>query len=415
MWDRFQDDAYWVWMIVSTDGLQQRMRYNIGSNVHRGTDSQKIGIKWYVKSASFLPHPSYSHLANGERVDGSFSDLERSVQEGHDIRVVYDKSVLPIQNVAINDHGVKLISGQNLDTVSVKNSGDRISFQSDPYWFFTISNTNGYREASRWTVGSHKSRGHTHDTLAMEWFADSCWKLVYHHDKNGKVISGSLGALTSAIFSGHRVRVQFPFNHYTVEPDNLVVRNSHVTAQILKHVSKSGLTKFQAKAYWYWQMASTTGTVRTTRYSVGEHKHLGDSAQYFGLKWFVDTRTWNEVFSNDDTGKVLRGDRGKLIEAVVTGAEVRCVDGNSVRGYAYKADNLAVSPDGQHVAAQALRHVSMMNPSSAYEVMMQSRAYWWFTIRSTTGKREMSRWTVGEHQARGRSGDQAGQKWFVNY
>jgi len=415
-WNRFQDDAYWFWMIVSTDGLVQRTRYNVGSNVHRGTDSERKSIKWYVKQASFLPHPSYSHLANGERVDGQFSNLERSVQNGHDIRCVSDKSVfLPIHNVAINKEGVNFIVGQNLDGVSIEKTDGGHSFQSNAYWLFRIINTNGYQDVSRWNVGTHTSRGHTDGTLAIEWFADSCWKLVYHHDKNGKSISGSLGALTSAIFSGHRVRVQFPKRHYTVEPDNLTIRNAHVTAQILKQVSRAGITRFQDDAYWYWQMASTTGTVRATRYNIGEHKHRGDSTEKLDLKWFVDTRTWNEVLSNDNNGKVLGGDRNKLVEAVVNGAEVRCVQGDSKRGYAYKAQNLAVSPDGQHVAAQSLSQVSIKNAPNEYEVMIQSNAYWWFTIRSTTGLREMSRWTVGVHVARGRSGDQAGQKWFINY
>jgi len=415
-WNRFQDDAYWFWMIVSTDGLVQRTRYNVGSNVHRGTDSERRSIKWYVKQASFLPHPSYSHLANGERVDGQFSDLERSVQKGHDIRGVRDKAhFFPMQNVAIKNDGVKFIVGQNLDAVSVHRGEDRISFQSDPYWFFRMINTNGYQDVSRWSVGTHKSRGHTDGTSAMEWFADSCWKLVYHHDKNGKSISGSLGALTSAILSGHRVRVQFPNNHYTVEPEFIKLRNAHVTAQILNHVSTADMTRFQDDAYWYWQMASTTGTVRSTRYNIGEHKHRGDSTEKLDLKWFVDTRTWNDVFTNDKNGKVVGGERSKLVGAVVNGAEVRCVVGNSKDGFAYKADNLAVSPDGQHVAVQTLGHVSIKKAPNAYEVMIQSNAYWWFTIVSTTGLREMSRWTVGVHVARGRSSDQVGQKWFVNY
>lgn len=384
----------------------QRTRYNVGSNVHRGTDNQKRSIKWYVKQASFLPQPSYSHLANGESVDGRFSDLERSVQKGHDIRGAIDKShFFSIQNVAINDIGVKFVAGSSVD-VSVK-SGTHISFQSNPYWIFRRMNTIGYRDRSRWTVGAHVSRGHTQDMIAMEWFADSCWKLVYHHDKNGKSVSGSLRALTSAIFSGHRVRVQFPsINHYTFEADNLEVINSHVEAQILTQISLSDITKFQDNAYWYWQEASTTGTVLTTRYNIGEHKHRGDSTGKYELKWFVDARTWSEVFSNDGSGKVLSGDRGKLVEAVINGAEVRCVHGDLVKGYAYKADNLAVSPDSQHVAAQALRRVAFHT---------KANAYWWFTIVSTTGLRDMSRWTVGAHKSRGRSSDQHGQKWFVNY
>ena len=221
--------------------------------------------------------------------------------------------------------------------------------------------------------------------------------------------------LTSAILSGRRVRFQVPtWNYYTAEADNLSIRNGHVTAQALKHVSKAGFTRFKSDAYWYWLMVSTTGTVRATRYNVGEHKHRGDSTYKLKVKWFVDTRPWKNILSNDQSGKVLSGCRDALVQAVRAGADVRCVQGDEVQGYVYKAQNLAVSPDEQQVAAQAVSHVSMTSAPNPNEVMIQPNAYWWFTIVSTTGLREMSRWSVGAHVDRGHTADRVGQKWFVN-
>lgn len=276
-WDKFQDNAYWWWVIVSTNGVMQMTRYNVGSNTHRGTNSLKTNIKWYVQTG-FLPIPSYSHLADGTKVQGSLNNLESSVQNGHEIRCVSAKMYFfPLPNVAINSQGVKFVSGQSLDHISVSSGGNfcnLIQFQSNAYWWLTVVTTRGLRDASRWTVGSHQSRGHTQDTVANEWFADGCWKEVFTHDAKGTLISGSQIALISALMSGHRVRFQISqWDYYTAEADNLSVRNGHVTAQALKHVSKKGLTGFQDDAYWYWLMVSTTGTVRATRYNVGEHKH----------------------------------------------------------------------------------------------------------------------------------------------
>lgn len=415
-WDRFQNNAYWWWVIVSTDGTMQMTRYNVGSNTHRGTNSQKTEIKWYVQTSALLPTPSYSHLADGSKVQGDLNDLESRVKKGQEIRCVSDNRYsFPIQNVAINSNNPKFVSGQSLDHISLNRSGNLIQFQSNAYWWFTIVTTQGLRDMSRWTVGSHQSRGHTQDRVAMEWFADSCWREVFSHDAKGTQLSGSLELLTSALLSGHRVRFQIPtWNYYTAEADNLSVRKGHVTAQELKHVSKSSLTGFQNDAYWYWLMVSTTGTVRATRYNVGEHKHRGDSTDKVMVKWFVDIRPWQEVLSNDQSGNVLSGSRSTLVQAVKAGADVRCVQGDKVVGYAYKAQNLAVSPDGKHVAAQAVSHVSMMSASSPHEVKIQPNAYWWFTIVSSTGLREMSRWTVGEHVDRGHTSDKVGQKWFAN-
>lgn len=239
---------------------------------------------------------------------------------------------------------------------------------------------------------------------------------MFSHDAHGRGLSGSRKLLTSAVLSGHRVRFQIPtWRYYTAEADNLSIRNDHVTAQALKHVSKKSLIEFQNDAYWYWLMISTTGTVRATRYNVGEHKHRGDSLNKVEVKWFIDTRPWKKVLANDKSGNVLSGSQSTLVQAVKAGADVRCVQGDEITGYAYKAQNLAVSPDGKHVSAQALSHVSMATAPNPNEVMIQPNAYWWFTIVATTGFREMSRWSVGAHVSRGHTSDKVGHEWFVNY
>ena len=411
-WDKFQNNAYWWWVIVSTDGQMQMTRYNVGSSTHRGTNSAKRNIKWYVQTPGFIPKPTYSHQANGDKVQGSFNLLKSSIQSGEEIRCVSDRSYsFPLQNVVIKSQHPELVAGQTLDHVA---SGTKF-LVGNTYWWFIMVNSRGVRDMSRWTVGAHQSRGHTQGTTAIDWFADGCWKEVYSHDAKGQQISGSLYLLTSAILSGQRVRFQVPtWNYYTAEADNLSIRNGHVTAQALKDVSKAGFTRFKSDAYWYWLMVSTTGTVRATRYNVGEHKHRGDSTYKLKVKWFVDTRPWKNILSNDQSGKVLSGCRDALVQAVRAGADVRCVQGDEVQGYVYKAQNLAVSPDEQQVAAQAVSHLSMTSAPNPNEVMIQPNAYWWFTIVSTTGLREMSRWSVGAHVDRGHTADRVGQKWFVN-
>ena len=415
-WDRFQDDAYWWWVMVSTNGIMEMTRYNVGSHRHRGTNRVRRSIEWYVQLAGLLPKPSYSHQANGNGVQGVLYDLESNVKKGQDIRCVSNKrDSFPLQNVAIASQG-EYVSGQSLDHISSSRKNNSIGFQSNAYWWFTMLTTRGSRDMSRWTVGIHQDRGHSQDTVAMEWFVDGCWKEVFEHDAKGKPFSGSRQALTTAILSGHRVRFQLPQrNYYTAEADNLSVRNGHVTAQALKHVSKASSARFQDDAYWYWLMVSTTGTVRATRYNVGEHKHRGDSTEKLKVKWFIDTRPWGQVLWNDPFGNVVNGSRTHLVHAVRTGADVRCVQGDRKQGYSFKAQNLAVSPDGNHVAAQTLNHVSMQSAPNPNEVMMQPRAYWWFTIVSTKGLREMSRWTVGKHENRGKSSGKVGTKWFANY
>ena len=83
---------------------------------------------------------------------------------------------------------------------------------------------------------------------------------------------------------------------------------------------------------------------------------------------------------------------------------------------AYYRLNTWLSPDGNHheEAAQALNSVSMKTASYPNE-MISPKAYRWFTVVSSTGLREMLRWTVGELVDRGQNVNQVGQKWFVKH
>ncbi|KAJ7371425.1 hypothetical protein OS493_025891 [Desmophyllum pertusum] len=137
-------------------------------------------------------------------------------------------------------------------------------------------------------------------------------------------------------------------------------------------------------------------------------KRRGDSTRRLKVKWFVDTRPWEQALSNDRFGHVLNGNRSSLVQAVRAGADVRCFIGNKVRGYAYKAQNVALSPDGNHVAAQALNQVSMRSAHNGSEMKIKRKAYWWFKIVSTTGSRDISRWTAGKHKSPAHSSGRIG-------
>ena len=187
-----------------------------------------------MQTSTFVSMPSFSHLADGSLVQGNLSNLVKSVKSGHEVRCVTDKKyAFPLQNVAINSQGVGFVSGQNVDSTSIKRNDNLIQFQSNVYRWFTVVTTRGLRDMSRWTVGIHQSRGHNQDTVANEWFVDECWKEVFTHDSKGASLSGSRQALTSAL------SCPFPqWKYYTAEADNLSLQNSHVKAQVLKHVRK---------------------------------------------------------------------------------------------------------------------------------------------------------------------------------
>lgn len=413
-WQSFQTDSQWVWTMVTTNADTQQVRYNVGSSAFKGETLVKAAVKWFTKKTSCSNKPVYSHDKTGKALSGSLSDLMTSVKEGADLRGVsfQGASAFHVQNVALSK---TLVSGQTLNPIStsILQNQQAARFQNNAYWWFTMYTTRGTLDMSRWTVGEHISRGHTQDRVDIDWFADPCWKRVYSNGKTGTGTFGSLADLVAAIKKGSRVRVQFS-SFYTVEADNLSIRNGHVTAQVLKHVSKQDLVKMQDNAYWFWQMVSTTGTVRSTRYYIGKHQHLSTTTENREVHWYVDTQPWKLVYEHDARGKALHGSEEHVVAAVRSGASMRAYYESSPNQlYAFAFQNLRI--EGQHVAGQHLNSVSMTSsPSSQYEMEIQANAYRWFVIFTTQGRMEMIRWSVGAHVARGHNTITMGLKWFAN-
>ena len=110
------------------------------------------------------------------KVQDSLNNLESSVPYGHEIRCgSSNRYSFPLHIVAINSHGVKFVSGQNVNHIlSVTSSNNVIQFKSNAYWWFRVVTTGGLRDALRWTVWTLQSRGHTQDTVTIDWFTDSC-------------------------------------------------------------------------------------------------------------------------------------------------------------------------------------------------------------------------------------------------
>ena len=178
---------------------------------------------------------------------------------------------------------------------------------------------------------------------------------------------------------------------------------------------KVTLAKFADDVSWSWLLVSTSGSARVIQYDVGSSNYRGNLVGNFAINWFVDTRFWHPVLSHDADGAVLAGSREQLVRAVKEGAAVRCVQDGAATDFCFQAQNLEISPDEQHVAAQTLNQVGTQDGLGLSDSKSCSNAHWSFTIISSNGKREVSRWTVGKHEKRGRSSDRVATKWFVNH
>ena len=111
------------------------------------------------------------------------------------------------------------------------------------------------------------------------------------------------------------------------------------------------------------------------------------------------------MLTTDKTGSVSAGSKAVLVHAVRNGAELRYKTNEDGYSTVSQADNIEVS--GEDVGAM---HVRSLGSSFSG---VHSNPYWYFTIVSTTGRRDESRWTVGVHQDWGHTEDKVNVDWFV--
>ena len=106
------------------------------------------------------------------------------------------------------------------------------------------------------------------------------------------------------------------------------------------------------------------GTIKTTRYQVGRHKHVGDSSEKQAIVWFVDNGRWNLALETDPSGNPIKGKKKGLIKAIRNGSAVRCVTMDGT--YAFSAQNLAINKKSTNVAAQTINHISVRRVSFSF-------------------------------------------------
>lgn len=414
-WNGFQSNVYWWFVLVCTTGNVHMSRWYVGAHTKVSETQTTVHITWFVRLFGNCELGDFKPLLcsekNGSATCGNKNALADAVDNGADVRVLNHINsqsgyMTPFSNIDINSN---VVAGQYLWHVSQTHSGNHIDFQSDAYWWFTMLSTGGTRDMSRWSVGSHQDRGHTSDKVALEWFADTCWTLAYKHDRNGANIKGSKDYLKSAILNGHRVKVIR--SRYSIEADNVQIKNGEVSAQLLGQVSKASIQKFQDNAYWHWQHVSTTGDVNTVRYNVGSKTNRGNDDSKVEVSWYIDTRPWTHVLSTSSSGTATFGSKSTLIDAIKAGSMLRFVIHFGGEKLVLQADNIALNNGGTELAAQTIRTISYTNENIR---KFQSNPYWSFSIVTTQGDVKTSKWTVGDHENRGGDSKKAVIDWFVN-
>ena len=137
---------------------------------------------------------------------------------------------------------------------------------------------------------------------------------------------------------------------------------------------------------------------------------VSSCASYVGIHNNGDhSGSWELVYYNSQDGKTLDGNIKNLINAVKNGKQVRVVMEQGQVISAANADFLWVK--NNVVYAQNNDQVSCHFVGN--KLVFQDDSYYWMFIVDTNGKRETIRWTVGEHEMRGKGEERISVKWFV--
>lgn len=396
---KFQDDAYWMFVLASTTGHWYMSRYNVGEHVSRGDNETKYGMEWFIRR----PCDGRSVLRvlpDGTIAHGSKRAAISAVRNGYPIRLTSMKTgyTFPADNLEVAGNEVAV---QSLWHLSQKYSVDkqRLIFQEKAYWLFTMWATTGKKQMSRWTVGSHESRGRTEDSASTEWFVDPCWKLVYRHGPHGETIEGNKTLLIDSVQKGHRARIVY--KNISFELNLLTVFDGEVGGLFMDSVSKVSFYQFEDNTGWIFHTASTNGEILNFKPPDGRGSGTTEQGQ---IAWFVDTREWKEALTVAKTGAVIRGSKSDLVKYVEKGSDVRFTFQSKDKPYLYmSAENIHIFPKEFMLLA--------MNTRCFLPLYQISR---WFTLINSEGLLDISLWVFGEHKVTEHFEKRTRIVWFVS-
>ncbi|BFZ11890.1 hypothetical protein BsWGS_14929 [Bradybaena similaris] len=316
-------DAEYQPIIVCNNGFVSYLNYSAAR-----WDNNVKSKTWQVDTVTFRTRDySPEHKPVTSRyIDGSTSskvtDNFRTMAIKSEMRgVMRDRGYsFTMENTHIQSDSAH-ISGQSLSHISQSyTSNGGITFREQPYHWLSSWETTGRRDSARWTVGGMQSMKHTNDFVALQWFADACWSIVYVHDENGTRIDGVLDVLKFYIKMGHRVRVHFDgytleANSVLVSPDDVIVAQTSAEMAIR---GGTGLdrTFFNTKTRQIYRLVHTTGMVRSFLYFVENGELSAKTSENHQITWSVDTRPWSPVISMDKYMNFTLGKPIDLLHAV---------------------------------------------------------------------------------------------------
>lgn len=268
--------------------------------------------------AQSLSCPAHSHLAtvepDGSVSAGSLDKLRDAYRTGSALRIGWEFSFSgdPAPEVTHWAEAAFLTEFENVITAQVgeierqvlRTGASRIDFGEQPQRWSGLLSTDGTL-VGRFSDG--EPRRHPVRSvwcLASGDTSSACsqrWRLAYHHDADGKRITGSKARLSEAVRRGRPFRLAWGFQserettisiQHVAEPVFITVSGGEVSAQLPEHVQQQSYAdpdraRFDTASVLWRGLMSTTGTFDAVWVDRASGEEVRRYPQRAAIAWYV--------------------------------------------------------------------------------------------------------------------------------
>ncbi|KAL5012958.1 hypothetical protein ScPMuIL_011509 [Solemya velum] len=234
------------------------------------------------------------------------------------------------------------------------------------------------------------------------------WEKRLEHDGAGTILEGNTVDLISELSMGVQIRVHVPEwggdGGFTADVHNAQIINGDICAQSILNIGESNWNNFESDVYWRFIRICTNGNVHVSRWLIGSHDFVNETKTTIGAIWFTRELGCEKgdnaaVYTHDEGGTALCGTIQDLLDGLGNGYDVRSF-----------APSLGYSFPHQNMKWETTRAAGQ----NIWSLSQQNDAYWWFTMWSTSGNLDRSRWSVGEATSTGHSNQRMATNWVLD-
>ncbi|XP_069105827.1 uncharacterized protein [Argopecten irradians] len=251
---------------------------------------------------------------------------------------------------------------------------------------------------------------------------DESWDKLFEVEADGRVLYGTKAEVSSATLRGDDMRIHLPPDLY-LEVDDVITKGGVICTSSVFVLSKSSWDTFEPSMYWEFVKVCDHGKVHWGKVNLGEAENPTSTSPtethsvWFSRRLQKTASQMNPVYCNHGDGSSACGYMTDLFNAAEKGADIRMVENpHESSNFIFSADRVEFISTGCGIASQSFWRVTSKSGRSDFSEWDTQPFYWYMTLSSSFGSREVSRPHIGADTAHSqRFSVSAEINWFVDY